>query len=232
MWVAFTVARLEQVQAIAAGPHAGAERVDAWQQAGKVEARGAELAQVERLRCRMGQAHHSHARPQVGVEGVAKHLKVLHRRRAKLARVALATVEQPSAQFVDVVHGSQQWRSELGVLHRQRLGKGDHFVRHAKVSLATITQQLAPDQVEGLDAVGTFVDLGDAAVTYQLLLAPLTDIAVATQYLLAVHGGLQPHVGEEGLGHRCKPRHLGFGLGAGSRVIAVLGQVQLQRHVG
>ena len=45
--------------------------------------------------------------------------------------------------------------------------------------------QLAADQVERLDAVGAFVELGDAAVAHQLLHAVLADVAVAAEDLHA-----------------------------------------------
>ena len=44
---------------------------------------------------------------------------------------------------------------------------------------AAIGAELAADQVERLDAVGAFVDLGDAGVADELLHAPFADIAVA-----------------------------------------------------
>uniref|UniRef100_A0A1I7YBA0 Uncharacterized protein n=1 Tax=Steinernema glaseri TaxID=37863 RepID=A0A1I7YBA0_9BILA len=56
---------------------------------------------------------------------------------------------------------------------------------------------LAAHQVQGLDAVGAFVDLGDAHVAHQLLLAPLANVAMAAEHLLAMHGHFQAQIGGE-----------------------------------
>ena len=63
-------------------------------------------------------------------------------------------------------------------------------------------RQLAADQVERLDAVGAFVDLGDAGVAHELLHAVLADVAVAAVDLHAEVGGLEADVGEERLDDR------------------------------
>ena len=62
--------------------------------------------------------------------------------------------------------------------------------------------ELAADQVERLDAVRAFVDLGDAGVADELLHAPFADIAVAAIDLLGVDRGLEALVGEIALDHR------------------------------
>ena len=56
---------------------------------------------------------------------------------------------------------------------------------------AAVLGQLAADQVHRLDAVGAFVDLGDAGVADELLHAPFADIAVAAEHLLGVDRGLE-----------------------------------------
>ncbi|MNQ76734.1 hypothetical protein D3C85_915820 [compost metagenome] len=96
---------------------------------------------------------------------------------------------------------------------------------------AAIGHHLASEQVEGLDAVGAFVDLGDAHVAHQLLLAPLADVAVAAEYLLAVHAAVQADVGEEGLGQRGEQGDQGFGLLAFLGIGGELRQVQLLADV-
>ena len=62
--------------------------------------------------------------------------------------------------------------------------------------------ELAADQVEGLDAVGALVDLGDARVADVLLDAGLADVAVAAEHLHGEVGGGEAVVGEEGLDDR------------------------------
>ena len=56
---------------------------------------------------------------------------------------------------------------------------------------AAVLGQLAADQVHRLDAVGAFVDLGDAGVADELLDAMLADVAVAAEHLLRVDRGLR-----------------------------------------
>src|SRR3546814_3288066 len=63
-------------------------------------------------------------------------------------------------------------------------------------------RQLAPDEVERLDAVGAFVDHGDAGIAHELLHAPFLDIAVAAVDLLRHGGALVAVVGHIGLDHR------------------------------
>ena len=67
---------------------------------------------------------------------------------------------------------------------------------------AAVLGQLAPDQVHRLDAVGAFVDLGDAGVADELLHAVLADVAVAAEHLLGVDRGLEALVGEIALDDR------------------------------
>src|SRR5205085_6615994 len=59
-----------------------------------------------------------------------------------------------------------------------------------------IGAEFSSDQVEGLDAVGALVDLGDAGVADELFHAPFADIAVAAIDLLGVDRGLEALVGE------------------------------------
>ncbi len=54
---------------------------------------------------------------------------------------------------------------------------------------------------------------------------------MATEDLLAMHRGFQPHVGEEGLGHRRQQCHQRFGALASLGILAELGDIQLQRDI-
>ncbi len=67
-------------------------------------------------------------------------------------------------------------------------------------------RELTSDQVERLDAVGPFVELGNARVAHILLHAVLADVAVAAQHLHADIGGLEAEIGRQRLDHR---RHQG-----------------------
>ena len=66
---------------------------------------------------------------------------------------------------------------------------------------------LRPTEVECLDAIGAFVNLGDARVADELLHAPFADIAVAAEHLLGIDRGLEPAIGEVALDHRGKHRN-------------------------
>ncbi|MCY1451808.1 hypothetical protein D9M71_686930 [compost metagenome] len=86
--------------------------MDARQQARKIEACGAQLALVEGAV--LIQDDVSHLCPQVGIQRVAKHLQILHRRRADFLGVALGAIEHPGGQVVQVGQREQQRRLELG----------------------------------------------------------------------------------------------------------------------
>ena len=94
------------------------------------------------------------------------------------------------------------------------------------------TNHFTTHQVHGLDAVGAFVDLGDAAIAYQLLLAPLADEAVAAKDLLANDGGVQAAVGQEGFGDGGQQGNHAFGVFALFVVVGVFGDIQPLGHVG
>ena len=67
-------------------------------------------------------------------------------------------------------------------------------------------RQLAGDEVDRLDAVGAFVDRGDARVAVVLRGAGLLDIAHAAVHLHAERGDLAADVGRERLGDRREQR--------------------------
>ena len=67
---------------------------------------------------------------------------------------------------------------------------------------AAILPQLAPDKVQRLNAVGPFVDHGDAGVAGELRHAPVLDIAMPAEHLLGGDGHFESLVGLEALDHR------------------------------
>ena len=54
-------------------------------------------------------------------------------------------------------------------------------------------RQFAPDEIERLNAVGAFIEHGDAGIAHELLHAMFGDVAVAAEHLLRQHG-----IGEAG----------------------------------
>ena len=85
---------------------------------------------------------------------------------------------------------------------RGLLQAGRHRMEEASEQAAGVLAELAADQVEGLDAVGALVDLGDAGVADILLDAGLADVAVAAEHLHGEVRGGEAVVGEEGLDDR------------------------------
>src|SRR5438874_1289635 len=73
---------------------------------------------------------------------------------------------------------------------------------------SAVLRQLAADEVERLDAVGAFVDHGDAGVAHELLHAVLLNVAVAAEYLLRDHRVLEALVGENAFDHRRQQAHV------------------------
>ncbi|MCY1447052.1 hypothetical protein D9M71_636540 [compost metagenome] len=100
------------------------------------------------------------------------------------------------------------------------------------VQRTAAAHDLAAHQVQRLDTVGAFVDLGDAYITHQLLLAPLANIAMTAEHLLAMHCRLQAEIGEESLGYRSQQGDEVFGAFTGGCLFAELGGVQLHGDVG
>ena len=112
------------------------------------------------------------------------------------------------------------------------LGLGDVTAEQFEIGAdraAAILGQLAPNQIHRLDAVGAFVDLGDAGVADELVHAPFADIAVAAENLLHVDRDFEPAVGEVALDHRGEQRdevvgRLALLLGRG-----LVGEIDLER---
>ena len=67
---------------------------------------------------------------------------------------------------------------------------------------ANASRQLATDQIERLNAIGAFIDHGDAGIAHELLHAPFGDIAVAAVNLLRHRRALIAEIGHIGLHHR------------------------------
>ena len=84
--------------------------------------------------------------------------------------------------------------------------------KNRRTGAAAVAGQFAADEVHRLDAVGAFVDLGDAGVADELFHAPFADIAVAAEHLLHVDRGLEALVGHVGFDHRGEQREQILGL--------------------
>src|SRR5690554_6711648 len=208
---------------IAATANAFGQGHGLWQQAVEVEAGCFQLAGVEAggvtLCLRSG--GFDGFGPHVGQGGVAEHVEVIDRRGADGVGVVAGLFDDVFGDVGQALNSSRQRlkvRLEGGVAG-VCFNEGGYVLYEQFVQFA-------------LAAVGAFVDLGDAAVAYQLLLAPLADEAVATKDLLTDDGGFQAAVGQEGLGDGGQQGNHAFGVFALFIVLGVLGNIQPLGYVG
>src|SRR4249920_560684 len=78
-------------------------------------------------------------------------------------------------------------RLEINV-HRIAVGAllevGLHFVEEGHDRPAAVLAELAPDQIERLNAVGSFVNLRNSGIAHELLHAVLGNVSMSPEYLL------------------------------------------------
>ncbi len=134
-----------------------------------------------------------------------------------------------------VLHQPHGRRLQIVEALLQRLGEGRHLLVGAVLlaeladlleeglhGAAAVQAELAADEVERLDAVGAFIDHGDAGIAHELAHAVLFDIAVAAEHLLRHDGVVEALVGEHALDHR---RHQADVVVGGLAVLVVGGAV-------
>ena len=90
-------------------------------------------------------------------------------------------------------------------------------------------RQLAADQIERLDAVGAFVDHGDARIAHELLHAVLGDVAVAAEHLLRHDRIGEALIGEHAFDHRRQQAHVVVGACRSLASLGAVGDVALER---
>src|SRR5690606_8872796 len=90
---------------------------------------------------------------------------------------------------------------------------------------------LASDQVQGLDAIGTYVDLGDSHIAYKLFLTPFADKTIAAQHLLTMNRGFHTHISQKSLGYWRKYGYQFLGTLAYDRVLTELCGIQLYSYI-
>ena len=91
------------------------------------------------------------------------------------------------------------------------LGKARDLAEERHHGAAAVARQFAPDQIERLDAVGAFVDHGDAGIAHELLHAVFGDVAVAAIHLLRQHRVGKADIGQHALHHRRHQAHVVVG---------------------
>ncbi|MNJ30555.1 hypothetical protein D3C77_251550 [compost metagenome] len=110
-------------------------------------------------------------------------------------------VQQPQGGVFDSLDGHSESFNRLADIEAVDLGQGRrHLGDESLGRFAAVHRQLAADQIHGLDAVGAFVDRGDAGVAIILSRAGLLDEAHAAVHLNAHRGDLAADVGGPGLG--------------------------------
>src|SRR5690606_7055712 len=110
--------------------------------------------------------------------------------------------------------------------------KASRFPGKDLVELTTIGNYFTPHQVESLNTVGAFIDLGDPHIAYQLLLAPFTDVTVTAKHLLTQNTAVKAAIGHKCLGNRGQQGHHGLGLFFLLGVVAELGNIQRTGNIG
>ncbi len=139
---------------------------------------------------------------------------------ARRARQAAERFFQPQAAPAE--------RRIVGRVHRL-----DDAAQLAEISFddrAAVERQLAGDEIDRLDAVGAFIDRGDARVAIKLCGAGLLDKAHAAVHLHAERSDFDADVAGKRLGQRRQQRGAGVRRLAGGLVGAALGAIE--RHCG
>ena len=125
-----------------------------------------------------GQGHCRHPRPHVGICRQPEQLQVLHRHRTDQVGILACPCPQPGAGSLQ----PRQARLQGLAVQRCIYTESTYFGGEAGQCLATVPQYLAPQQVERLDTVGTFIDLRNAHIAHPLLLKALaTGVNSATR---------------------------------------------------
>ena len=107
-----------------------------------------------------------------------------------------AVLQQPHHAGLHVAQClAQGLRDERQPLVGRRGNVTGHETQPRLRAAPTLRTQLAAHQIERLNAVGAFIDHGDAGIAHELIHAPFGDIAVAAQHLLAIGGDLVTAIG-------------------------------------
>ena len=131
---------------------------------------------------------------QIGVSG-GQHI-------GRAIRRALAC-EYPVGCRLDGHDALGEGVERLAGIEARQGSQGDlHVGDQVMGGLPTVLRQLAADEVHGLDAVGAFIDRGDAGVAIVLGRAGLFDEAHAAVNLDALRGDVATDIGRPGLGNR------------------------------
>ena len=209
-------------------------RSSTWQQAFEVEVAGGQLGLGE-ISILMPQGGDCHPQPQVGEHHITAVHQVIQRRGAHLIGVLHRCHADFGGQLAPLLVQLIELRHiglELCVLGIRGTELMHNLGKTAQ-QFALAAQHLTPQQIEGLDAVGAFIDRRNPRITCQLLHAPFTNVTVAAEDLHAVVGYLKARVGHEGFADGREERQQVFGVLALGGVAAQVRRVeQLRGEIG
>src|SRR5665647_2657811 len=110
--------------------------------------------------------HFRHPRPHEGEGDEAEQLHVVGGGGAGVVRFHHRILHQPGGGLLQMAErGAQGADIGLhGLVGAVLLGEGGNLVEEGHHRAAAVARQFAPDQIEGLDAVGALIDHGDAGI--------------------------------------------------------------------
>src|SRR5574344_1985131 len=208
-------------------------RTGTWQDTGEVEACGLQLGLVEGLFAGAGRqllgGNPRHVGPEVDHAGVAGVHAVIHGSSTDHFAIFHGGHADLHGQLAPFLVDVGQWCDKLLDGFVLFVGLAE-LVHHLGEGLQRFTlghQYLAAQQIQSLDAGGTFIQHGNAAVAHVLLHAPLGDVAVTAIDLHAMVGRFKAGFGHERLGNRGQESQQGVGLYTGFLVLAALYDIHL-----
>ncbi len=126
-------------------------------------------------------------------------MHVVGRAGAGIVRLGHSVLHEPHGRRLHVVQPLLQVLGEEGhlLVVAVLLAEIADFLEQGHDGAAAVLAELAADEIERLNAVGAFVDHGDAGIAHILAHAVFFDIAVAAEDLLGHDGVVEALVGQD-----------------------------------
>ena len=171
-----------------------------------------------------------HLRPHIGQRRQAEDVQIIRRRRPRMVRVLHAVLHQPHRALLQLLLGVGQAVDEgldrgfAAVLGHEGVDVGEP----AHDRPTAVGRQLAPHQIQRLNAVGTLIDHGDPRIAQILRRREMLRIPRTAVDLHGQRGDVEALVGQIGFQHRSDQTHIVMGLLRLGRVVRML-KIGLQR---